>query len=107
MEYVGGQVLKDRLEEGSIPLPKALSIPSEIAEALEKAQTRGIVHRDLKPSNIMITAEGHPKILELRPSGWLPSKEWTVKIRQSPTRPEWRAQRSWPHSRKKLLPRDV
>ena len=64
MEYVEGQVLKDRLEEGSIPVPKALLIASEIAEALEKAQARGIVHRDLKPSNIMITAEGHPKILD-------------------------------------------
>ena len=32
MECVEGQILKDRLEEGSIPLPKALPIASEIAE---------------------------------------------------------------------------
>ena len=64
MEYVEGQTLKDRLQEGPFPVPKALPIASEIAEALDKAHTEGVVHRDLKPSNIMLTAEGHPKILD-------------------------------------------
>ena len=64
MEYVEGQSLKDRLDDGPFPVPKALPIASEIAEALEKAQAEGIVHRDLKPANIMLTSEGHPKILD-------------------------------------------
>jgi serine/threonine-protein kinase len=42
-----------------------LQIGSEVAEALEKAHSAGVVHRDLKPSNIIITPEGHAKVLDL------------------------------------------
>ncbi|MDA2925239.1 protein kinase, partial [Acidobacteria bacterium AH-259-L09] len=43
---------------------EALQKSAEIAEALEKAHQRGIIHRDLKPSNIMVTLEGHVKVMD-------------------------------------------
>jgi serine/threonine-protein kinase len=64
MEYVEGQTLKDRLEEGQLPIKEALQIGSEVAEALEEAHNKGVVHRDLKPSNIMLTPTGHAKVLD-------------------------------------------
>jgi serine/threonine protein kinase len=43
---------------------KLLRYLEHVAEGLAKAHTAGIVHRDLKPDNIMITRDGHAKILD-------------------------------------------
>ena len=53
MELVDGTTLTSPL-----PLPEALRLAGQIAEALEAAHKRGIVHRDLKPANIMVTTAG-------------------------------------------------
>lgn len=64
MELVEGPTLADRLKHGSLPLPEALRIASQIAEALEAAHERSILHRDLKPSNIKMTPEGRVKLID-------------------------------------------
>jgi serine/threonine-protein kinase len=64
MEYVEGQTLKERLEEGPLSLQETIQISNEIAEALEMAHEKGIVHRDLKPANIMLTPQGHAKVMD-------------------------------------------
>jgi eukaryotic-like serine/threonine-protein kinase len=58
MEYLEGETLADRLRAGPLPLPLALKIGVEIADALDKAHREGIIHRDLKPGNIMLTKSG-------------------------------------------------
>ncbi len=58
MEYLEGETLADRLSTGPVPLPLALKIGVEIADALDKAHSEGIIHRDLKPGNIMLTKSG-------------------------------------------------
>jgi eukaryotic-like serine/threonine-protein kinase len=57
MEYVDGETLARRLEDGPLPLPLALRTAIGIADALDHAHRIGVVHRDLKPSNIMLTRE--------------------------------------------------
>jgi len=64
MEYVQGETLKDKLAAGPLPLKDALEKATEVAEALEEAHKQGIVHRDLKPSNIMLTPQGHVKVMD-------------------------------------------
>ena len=64
MEYIAGQSLKDRLAKGPLELKDALQKATEIAEALEAAHKQNIVHRDLKPANIMLTPEGHVKVMD-------------------------------------------
>ena len=64
MEYVQGETLKEKLVEGPLPLKNALQTAVEVAEALEAAHKNDIVHRDLKPSNIMLTSDGHVKVMD-------------------------------------------
>ena len=58
MEYLEGETLHARLENGPLPLDQAVRYGLEIADALDCAHRKQILHRDLKPSNIMITASG-------------------------------------------------
>jgi tetratricopeptide (TPR) repeat protein/predicted Ser/Thr protein kinase len=64
MEFVEGQTLQDRIEQERPDLKESIRITLEIAEALENAHKAGIVHRDLKPANIMITSQGHTKVMD-------------------------------------------
>jgi eukaryotic-like serine/threonine-protein kinase len=65
MEYVPGGTLASRLATGLLPLDSVLQLGTAIADALENAHRHGVLHRDLKPGNVMLTADGHPKILDL------------------------------------------
>ena len=64
MELVEGEVVRDLLASGSIPLPKVIQIAAQVADGLAKAHEAGIVHRDLKPENLMVSRDGLVKILD-------------------------------------------
>ena len=49
---------------GRLPLPDALRVAGEIAEALQEAHARRFLHRDLKPANVMLTQQGHVKVMD-------------------------------------------
>jgi serine/threonine protein kinase len=64
LELVDGETLADRIARGPIPVREALSIATQMCEALEAAHEKGIVRRDLKPSNVKVTPEGKVKVLD-------------------------------------------
>jgi serine/threonine protein kinase len=64
MEYIDGVTLREKLQREPNELNKLLRYLQHVAEGLAKAHAAGIVHRDLKPDNIMITSDGHSKILD-------------------------------------------
>ena len=64
MEFVDGVTLRTKIHEEDEDLPKLLRALQHAAEGLAKAHDAGIVHRDLKPDNIMITSDGHAKLLD-------------------------------------------
>src|SRR6266404_1081368 len=81
MEFVEGVTLREKIHRERTELRKLLRYLQHVAAGLAKAHAAGIVHRDLKPDNIMITGDGHAKILDfglaklIEPRGLKPDQE--------------------------------
>jgi eukaryotic-like serine/threonine-protein kinase len=63
MEFMEGETLAARIEQGALPLDQAIPIAVQIADALDRAHRAGVTHRDVKPQNIMLTRDG-AKVLD-------------------------------------------
>ena len=64
MELVQGKTVKALIQGRELDLLGALEIASQVGGGLQKAHEAGIVHRDIKPENIVVTPDGHAKILD-------------------------------------------
>ncbi|MGI9474555.1 MAG: serine/threonine-protein kinase, partial [Rubripirellula sp.] len=64
MECVDGANLRQLLQAGELNAGRALSIVSQICDALQFAHDEGIVHRDIKPENILVDTRGRLKIAD-------------------------------------------
>ncbi|WP_162656649.1 serine/threonine-protein kinase [Tuwongella immobilis] len=66
MECVEGLSLADLLQQaGPLEYPRALTIITQIADALQAVWGLGIIHRDVKPANILLTKDGVAKLADL------------------------------------------
>lgn len=63
-ELLEGTTLRERLQNGPLPLRKALDYVRAVAEAIAAAHSRGIIHRDIKPENVFVTNDGRIKVLD-------------------------------------------
>src|SRR6266853_1884722 len=64
MEFIDGHTLRGLIHGGQTDLAKLLRYLQHAAEGLATAHAVGIVHRDLKPDNLMVTTDGHAKVLD-------------------------------------------
>jgi len=66
MEYIRGMSLRRLIgDHGPLTVARAARLFAEVADGLDHAHELGLVHRDLKPANIMVTPNGHAKVLDL------------------------------------------
>jgi serine/threonine protein kinase len=64
MELIEGSKLSDLLARERPSVSRATAMAVEILEGLSSAHEKGIIHRDLKPANLMVTRDGHIKIID-------------------------------------------
>ena len=66
LEYVEGRDMHDRVRlNGPLVPGEAVSFIREVAGGLRYAAGQGMIHRDVKPANLLMTPDGHAKIIDL------------------------------------------
>lgn len=64
IEWVDGRLLRAILNEGKLPVERAVKFVLEICDALDTMHKYGVVHRDLKPENVMVLPDDRIKIID-------------------------------------------
>src|SRR5258705_4516342 len=64
MQYIEGRNVRQLVHGRPLSLESALSITSQVTDALAAAHERGIIHRDIKAGNVMVTPTGQVKVLD-------------------------------------------
>ena len=82
MEFLEGERLSQLLKRagGRLPRRYALTIIRDIGAAIAHAHSRGVVHSDLKPHNIMITRDGHVRVLDFGSGVVRPGEPWISEL---------------------------
>src|SRR5260370_1559218 len=64
LEFVRGKSLRDRINQGTLPMPQTFAVMHGVLQALDYAHKRSIVHRDMKPENVLMSEEGEVKVAD-------------------------------------------
>ncbi len=64
MEYVEGEPIDRYCRTRGLQIDERLELFRRVCSAVQFAHQNLVIHRDLKPSNILITADGHPRLLD-------------------------------------------
>lgn len=66
MEYIDGISMDDYLANrgGRLPWKEAVKMVCEMLPTLDLIHKRGLIHRDISPDNIIVTKDGHYKLID-------------------------------------------
>jgi serine/threonine protein kinase len=64
MEFVEGKTVRQMIAARDLDMLGAMDVAIQVGGGLAKAHEAGIVHRDIKSDNVMVTPEGHAKLLD-------------------------------------------
>ncbi len=64
MEYVDGRPIDRYCDQERLSVTERLGLFLQVARAVSYAHRNLVIHRDIKPSNILVTADGHAKLLD-------------------------------------------
>src|SRR6185436_14360562 len=64
MEHVRGLPIDRYADQHRLSTPERLELFLSVLDAVQHAHEHHVVHRDLKPSNVLVTPDGHPKLLD-------------------------------------------
>lgn len=70
MEMIDGRSVAEIVDGGPLAPAEVARIGAAVAEALAAAHRQGIVHRDVKAENVMLTPDGHVKVLDFGLVKW-------------------------------------
>lgn len=63
-DLIDGQSLQQFMQEKSTPKDEVVRIIEEVSRAVHVLHAHSVVHRDIKPSNILLSASGHPVLVD-------------------------------------------
>ena len=64
LEFIDGRPITEYADATGADSEARLRLLIEVAEALAYAHRRNVIHRDIKPNNILVSADGHVKLLD-------------------------------------------
>jgi serine/threonine-protein kinase len=64
LEHVDGEPIDGHCDRLGLGVEARVRLVIEVAHALQAAHRSLVVHRDIKPSNLLVTADGHVKLLD-------------------------------------------
>lgn len=57
MDYMEDETLRERLDDGPLPVDAAVRVAEDLLDALEAAHREGVVHGDVKPANVFLRSD--------------------------------------------------